>query len=682
MANSRIVSSLFPLLLLAACGGGTETTNPSSSTATPSTNGSSSNAATANSSAQISNATPAGVNNQSANSPNAPVIDLIEVAQTHVIPAEGKTWASAGLQVKNFHLTADREALVLIKLSSPLGVVASPLLEVFNGTQSLGQVLLNTPVTLPPTEASGPAYSTTSHWAKIDKAWVKPGLSIQVLNSGRERSASKAINVGPRTAFKIFTLPFYLFGVSETAAPFSQTSAPDQATKDEYFAKHPISEIEMVNHPAGKITWPYIIVKPRKGFAAQKVIYKEQQNDGFSVMSAVLDVLRNMRNANGDNSMNIQYYAPLIMATQAGQYGPPGSGLGGSDVGTGDFNYTGIFIHEAGHAFGMPHANEGFVDGTYPYISGSLSGSTWGFDQKRNEFLSTLVPATASTFKSCLNGTPIGRQFDSSNRCIKQDPMASGAGDQTPISKYTMFSDYNAGVVQNYLEGTATLSNGKYVYSAGKTILDSTSSSGYSRWNSIERRYVPVETKTVSAGLYGLDNMLPFQRDVAVHAIVFTAGISSIVERTDATQLNYDDTVTYDAALTQIYPPVSYTGNLRRLIDPTDASQLASIQPTVGATKGGVNDWFCKNAGCDYTLKVTFADNSLQHIVVQAGFRGWFDNAFAAGALDPLSESSYKTWAVNVPAVKAIKLIELLETPEVYKGFLANPKVIASRAIN
>jgi hypothetical protein len=399
-------------------------------------------------------------------------------------------------------------------------------------------------------------------------------------------------------------------------------------------------------------------------------------------MSAVLDVLRNMRNANGDNSMNIQYYAPLIMATQAGQYGPPGGGLGGSDVGTGDFNYTGIFIHEAGHAFGMPHANEGFVDGTYPYISGSLSGSTWGFDQKRNEFLSTLVPATASTFKSCLNGTPTGRQFDSLNRCIKQDPMASGAGDQTPISKYTMFSDYNAGVVQNYLEGTATLTNGKYVYSAGKTILDSTSSSGYSRWNSIEKRYVPVETKTVSAGLYGLDNMLPYQRDVAVHAIVFTAWISSIVERTDATQLNYDDTVTYDAALTLIYPPVSYTGNLRRLIDPTDASQLASIQPTVGATKGGVNDWFCKNAGCDYTLKVTFADNSLQHIVVQAGFRGWFDNAFAAGALDPLSESSYKTLAVNVPAVKAIKLIELLETPEVYKGFPANPRVIANRAIN
>jgi Peptidase M66 len=684
MANSRIVFSLLPILILAACGGGTEKTNPSSSSTTSSTIAGSTDIPSAEASSQTSNVNPASINNQSASSPNAPVIELLEVAQTHVIPAEGKSWSGAGLQVKNFHLTAEREALVLVKLSSPLGVVASPVLEVFNGTQSLGQVVLNMPASLPPTEASGPAYSATSHWAKIDKTWVKPGLNVQVLNSGRERSASKAINVGPRTAFKMFTLPFYLFGVRETAAPFSQTSAPDQATKDEYFAKHPISDIEMVNHPAGKITWPYIIVKPRKGLAAQKVIYKEQQNDGFAVMSAVLDVLRTMRYANGDGAMNIQYYGPLIMATQSGQYGPPGGGLGGSDVGTGDFNYTGIFIHEAGHAFGMPHANDGFVDGSFPYTGGSLKGSTWGFDQKRNEFLDVLVPSTASTYKNCLTagGFPMGRQVDSLNRCIKQDPMQSGAGDQTPTSKYSMFSDYNAGIVQNYLEGTATLSNGKYVYSGGKTILDSTSSTGYSRWNSVEKRYVPVDKTTVSAGLYGLDNMLPYQRDVAVHAIVFTAAISSIVERTDATQLNYDDTVTYDAALTQIYPPISYTGNLRRLIDPTDATQLASIQPNVGNTKGGVNDWFCKNAGCDYTLKVTFADNSVQHSVVQAGFRGWFDNALLAGVQDPLSESSFKVWAVNVPAAKAIKLIELLETPEVYKGFPMNPRVVASRVVN
>jgi hypothetical protein len=690
MKSSRTLSSLALSTILVACGGGgpdkqNAGSNPAASVSTPVTIAPviAAPVAVPPSIGTVSVGS-SDINAVATPTPNAPFIELLEVAQTHVIPADGKTWSNAGLQVKNFHLTADREALLLIKLSSPLGVITSPVLEVFNGAQSLGKVALNAPATLPPTEASGPAYSTTSHWVKINQSWVKPGLTIQVLNNGGERSVSKAINVGPRTAFTMLTLPFYLFGISETAAPLTQTAAPDQATKDEYFAKHPISEIQMVNHPAGKVTWPYIIVKPRKGFAAQKVIYKEQQNEGFAVMSAILDVLRTMRFANGDGNTNIQYYGPLIMATQSGQYGPPGGGLGGSDVGTGDFNYSGIFIHEAGHAFGMPHANDGFVDGTFPYTGGSLKGSSWGFDQKRNEFLDVLVPTTASAYKNCLTAGsfPMGRQVDSLNRCIKQDPMQSGAGDQTPASKYTMFSDYNAGIVQNYLEGTATLTNGKYVYSGGKTILDSTSSTGYSRWNSVENRYVPVDTKTVSAGLYGLDNMLPYQRNVAVHAIVFTAAISSIVERTDATQLNYDDTVSYDPALTQIYPPISYTGNLRRLIDPTDATQLASIQPKTGTSTGGTNDWFCKNAGCDYTLKVTFADNSTQHIVIQAGFRGWFDNALLAGVQDPLSESSFKIWAVNVPATKAIKLIELLETPEVYKGFPANPRVVVSRVIN
>jgi Peptidase M66 len=566
----------------------------------------------------------------------------------------------------------------LVKFSTPNGVVQTPVLEVFNGAVSVGQVSLNAPSSLPPTEANGSPYTATSYWATLDKAWVKPGLTVQVKNGDGQRSVASAINVGAATSFTMLSLPFYLFGVSESAAPFAQTTAPDVATRDEYFAKHPISDLQMVNHPAQKVTWPYIVVGPRQGRPAQKVLYKEQQGDGFAVMSAVLNVLSNMRKANADASMNNQYYAPLIMALQAGTYSSPGGGLGGGDVGTGDFSYTGIFIHEAGHAFGMPHANDGYVAGNYPYIGGSLKGSSWGYDQKRNELLSTLVPATASTYKNCLiGGFPLGRQVDSLNRCIKQDPMQSGSGDQASGSKYTMFSDFNASVVQNYLEGDTTLVNGKYVYSGGKIKLDSSSSTGFSRWNTVEKRYVPVETKTTDAGLYGLDNGLATQRNVAVHTLVLSASLKSIVESTGPAQLDYNDTVTYDTDLTQIYPPISYVGNLRRMIDPTDAVQLATIQPNTG-----LNYWYCKNAGCDYTLRVTFTDNSMQHTVLQSGFRGWFNNALSTAALDPLDSASFRTWAVNVPAAKAIKLIELLETPEVYKGLSANPRVIASRVVN
>jgi Peptidase M66 len=673
MPNFRILCSLALCAFLNGCGGGSGNGSGANSPTAPNAG-----APSSDTSPSLAKVSPSTAESSVVVSPDAPIIDLLEVAQTHVIPAEGKSWPNASMQGKSLHLTAEREALALLKISTPNGLASGLMLEVLNGTQILGQIALNAPSTLPPTEAGGPAYSSTSHWAKIDKSWVRPGLNLQVKNSDGLRSAAKEVKVGAATSFTMMTLPFYLFGVSESAAPFSQTAAPDQATRDEYFAKHPISNLQMVNHPAQKIVWPYIIVGPRQGRAAQKVLYKEQQGDSYAVMSAVLDVLRSMRDANGDSPMNSQYYAPLIMALQSGQYSSPGGGLGGGDVGTGDFSYGGIFIHEAGHAFGMPHANDGYLAGSYPYVGGSLKGSSWGYDQLRNEFLNILVPSNASTYKNCLSGGfPMGRQVDSQNRCIKQDPMQSGAGDQVTGSKYTMFSDFNASVVQNYLEGSTSMVSGKHTYSGGKYILDSTSSTGYSRWDSLDKRYVPVETKTVDGGLYGLDNSLATQRNVPVHTIMMTAAISSITERIDATQLDYADIVSYDATLTQIYPHLSYSGNLRRMIDPSDAQQLATIQPNTG-----VNYWFCKNSGCDYTLRVTFADNTSLHVVLQVGFRGWFNNNVPLAAQDPLSDSSFRSWAVNVPGSKALKLIELLETPEVYKGMPNNPRVIASRVVN
>jgi hypothetical protein len=697
--NSRIFIGIAISSVLSACGGGADTQKASAPGVATTPNASVPGTSLTPGTSAVSNVTPSSIDptapastgagiEGSGTSPsnagnttpslNTPVIELLEVAQTHVIPAEGKTWINPSLQGKSLHLAADREALVLVKLSTPNGVIQTPVLEVLSVAVSVGQVSLNAPSTLPPTEASGPAYNGTSYWAKIDKAWVKPGLTVQVKNGDGQRSVAKAISVGAPTSFTMYSLPFYLFGVSEAAAPFSQTAAPDAATRDEYFAKHPISDLQMVNHPAQKVTWPYIVVGPRQGRPAQKVLYKEQQGDGYAVMSAILTVLGHMRTANADAVMNNQYYAPLIMALQSGAYGSPGGGLGGGDVGTGDFSYTGVFIHEAGHAFGMPHANDGYVGGNYPYVGGSLKDSSWGYDQKRNEFLSTLVPSTASTFRNCLTGGfPMGRQVDSQNRCIKQDPMQSGSGDQASGSKYTMFSDFNASVVQNYLEGDTTLVNGKYAYSGGKIIMDISSASGYSRWNTLEKRYLPVEAKSVDGGLYGLDNGLASQRNVPVHTILMTASLKSIVESSDATQLDYKDTVTYDPDLTQIYTPISYVGNLRRMIDPTDTVQLASIQPGSGA-----NYWYCRNAGCDYTLRVTFTDNSTQHIVLQSGFRGWFSNAVSTSALNPLDSASFRTWAVNVPGAKAIKLIELLETPEVYEGLSANPRVISSRVVN
>ena len=598
------------------------------------------------------------------------VIKSLEVAQTHVIAPEGKTWTGANVAKYNLHLVGSRDALVLVEFD-PSQTISKPMLEASVKGQKLGEVALNAPDTLPKTEATGPAYSGTAFWVKLEKAWVKPGLELSIKSAGTRASIPRTVKVGAPAEFSSLTLPFYLFGLTEAAVPLAQTATANQATTDEYFAKHPFADLKIANHPAQKVVWPYIIVRPRQGRVAQKVEYAEQQGDSYAVMSAVLGILGAMRDANGDESLNNHYYAPLLMANQAGQYSAPGGGLGGGDVGTGDYAYSGIYIHEAGHAFGMPHADDGYSNflnntGTpYPYIGGSLKGSSWGFDQVKNRFLTTLVPSSAKTFKNCKTDVfPRGRQLDDQGKCIKQDPMQSGAGDQDSSDKYTMFSDFNASLVQQYLEGTTTLKNGKHEYDGGRVFIDPSSSSGYSRWDTLDSSFVPVSTQTTQGGLFGLDNGLPVTRGVAVQTIIVTANIASL------------SPLAYNAANTQIYEPISYTGNLRRLIDPTDTTQLASITRDTGE-----HYWYCKGTGCDYTLRVTFKDGSQQHVALQGSFRGWFSNNFDPKAADPTDSSSYRMWGVNIPASKAIGKLELLETPEVWKGLSASPKVVASRTI-
>jgi hypothetical protein len=609
-----------------------------------------------------------------------PVINQLELAQTHVIPPQGKSWEGEKLANYNLHLVGNRQALVLLSFD-PSQTIEKPVLEALVAGQKIGETALDLPSTLAKTESSGTSYSSTAYSARLEKTWVRPGLELRV-RAGTQFSLPQAVRVGVPSEFTIYTLPFYLFGLNETAVPLAQTATVNQATKDEYFAKHPIANLQIQNHAAQKVVWSYIVVGPREGRTAQKVLYKEQQGDGFAVMSAILNTLGAIRNANGDESLSNHYYAPLLMANQAGQYSSPGGGLGGGNLGTGDYAYAGIFVHEAGHAFGMPHANDGYVAGNYPYVGGSLKGSNWGFDQLKNLFLAPIVPNSASTFKNCAtDGFPMGRQFDNQNRCIKQDPMQSGAGDQAAGDKYTMFSDFNASLVQQYFEGTTTVSNSQHVYNGGRVFTNPNSATGYSRWDSLDSSFVPVEAKTTNKGLYGFDNGLPITRDVPVRSLVMTANIASIAdtfsEIAGQAKLSYQDTITYNPEATQIYEPVSYTGNLRRLIDPRNSVELASIVPNTSP-----NPWYCVNSGCDYSLKITFKDSSEQWIVLQTGFRGWFSPDINPDAANPLKSQSYRTWGVNISAAKELAKLELLETPEVWKGLPVTPKVVAARVFN
>jgi len=593
--------------------------------------------------------------------PSTPVAPLsplsiagLETAQTHVLPETGLSWSLSNA-TESLHLTGQRDTLVLLDLGQ--ANPAHPILEAWHNGTLLGQVAILPPDDLPPTEAAGAAYSTTRYSATLPAAWIMPGLTLRVSADNYLASAFHTLKIGLNADFDLWTLPFYLFGANDSnAPPLSVTAQPDATTQQELYAKWPVAQLNIRNHPAQRVDWPYIVVGPRSGGAAYRVTNKDEQKDGYAVMSATLGVLGAIRSANGDAATANQYYAPLLMLNQSGAYSHPGGGLGGGSLGTGDYSYAGIFIHEQGHAFGMPHAGEAYSNGSYPYASGSLLGSVWGYDAGRREFLAPFLPSTASTFNNCQSST--SRVKDSAGRCIKQDPMQGGSGDQATGDKFTLFSDFNAAVIQRYFEGRTTDNAGVHSYSGGRIFVDAASVTGYSRWDSISQQRVAVTPITLDKGLYGLDMALPQTRDTKVHTIVVSYSLAGT------------------EGASQIYPTLSYTGNLRRLMDPANATDRTEIVPNTGTYP-----WYCHASGCDYTLRVTYSDDSQKQVLLQGGFRSWFKpmDSIPASAYDVLSGSSFKVWAVNVPGDKAIGRIELLDTPMAWNGVPANPTVLLSR---
>lgn len=578
----------------------------------------------------------------------------LAVAQTHVLPDGERAWQLED-GAHSLHVVGGRSLLALVELGE--AAPADAVLEAVIDDAVIGSVPLDPPSALPPTEAGGPAFAAGLHSATVEAAWVRPGLALRVAAEGHATGEARALAVGADSDFDMWILPFYLFGANDdNSAPIAETSVPDAASRTELSEKWPIARVNYAQHPAKRVDWPTIVVAPRGGQPATLVADKDQQGDGFAVMSAVLNTLGALRSANGEVGTNSQIYAPLLMLNALGEYEHPGGGLGGGSIGTGDHDYAGIFIHEQGHAFGMPHAADGYADGEYPYVGGSLLGSAWGYDAARREFLAPFIPPGADHADDCL--TDEAHQIDDQGRCVKQDPMQSGSGDQAPGYKYTLFSDFNASVIQRYFEGVTKVVDGVTEYEGGVMFVDPLSSTGYSRWDGIAARRIEVGLETVDNGLYGFDRGLPAVRDVAVHTILFT--------------ISGADT----PGASQIYPPLSYTGNLRRQVDPTVPADLAAIVPNTGDVA-----WYCHASGCDYTLRVTYADLSVRHVLVRGGFRPWFDpqGAPAASTMDPVDGDSFRVFAVNVPGDVALAKIEVLGTPMGWNGVAMDAPVLLTR---
>jgi hypothetical protein len=525
--------------------------------------------------------------------------------------------------VKRLTLLSDRAALLMVEPGSAVsGLQVRARLA--DGTV-LGPLALDTPGALPATDGGRAPYSTVKYSKLLPKEWVQVGASLEVDRADFAAPFKVAMTVTPGATLSVTTIPVYLFGARPAHSVIADFAMSAHATgtyaiDQEYAQKLPVAAMKQAT--MGAITMDKLVLPARNDArlcypAMPAATWAEFQSLGGDLNGILLPFLDQIHGptANRDGNLASSYYGFMQSLENGVQVASnSGGGLGyiggGTSVSGGDYRpqhiYSAIFNHEAGHGYSLPHADAAADAGDFPYPMGTKSGSSWGYDANKHQLLSTLQ----------MTGGACGADRIVNGVCYQRTPMSGGDDDRAAGTyRWTAFSDYESAMIQAWL--------------LGRVIRDDAYPGGYKQWNATSGAYeaIPAELRA----RIGNDVLKTNQQVQTVWGTVSHFNASPTANTLTVTP--------------------GYTGNLPRQFDPTVQADLDLINTT---QPGGWGGWYCLNNGCDYTLVATYADGTVQRVLIAMGFHRWGSPAYSddgvnAGARNVLSGENLGRFAVNLP---------------------------------
>jgi hypothetical protein len=512
-------------------------------------------------------------------------------------------------------------------------------------------------------------------------------------------------SVAPETKLTMLNHPFYLFGARDNSTSnvfdpigrdydFSPENLAEVVRPEferAFYDRMPISTLH--NRMQTHSVFDYLFLYPTgggQGFMMNSYsgprkfkTYEELRNAGnghHAVSGALWDLCRKIRSSAGWGGVNTLINCNFIKSldgTPNNLAGWPTAGLGGGSVTASDASPE-IWQHEMGHSLNLGHSNQHYDRGRFPYRSGSVKGSEWGFDMDNMTFLPTRFPIDYDSRSCNIRGSSTSGFDFGDGWCYKPSMMHQNVKYRYP--KLKMLADFEAAITQRRMVGKETDKYSQFQYD--------NETNGWMRWDYQNKR---MDTWATTEDLLihptdppsqqnALKGGLPYYMNVPVDTVAFTVHYPDLADiYNDSSKANDGTDNSSRKEATQIYPVMdNYTGFAPEFADPFDEADRTAIGP------GGVSNGHCR--ACGVAVRFTYADNSTKTALAQGIDR--YDNS-TSWQTTPSNWRSFQIGAVTVPNDnKTLHKVELLLVEGDIRGGEApfkdasNPKVIATRIVN